>query len=76
MIKQKVFLGNKSKTVTISHAMGAGGNTLHLLIDCFYKGVFIKYGNTWSWVPQGKETDSLTSDEIETLIDLIRISEY
>lgn len=75
MIKQKVFLGNTLKNVTISGAMGAGGDTLQLLLDCYYQGVFIKNNNIWRWVPQNREADSLTSDEIEILIDLIRTNE-
>jgi hypothetical protein len=72
MIKQKIFLGGTIKTVTISAPMGAGGNILQLLVDCYYQGYFIKNGNIWRWVPQYKATDSLTSHEIDILIDLIR----
>lgn len=63
--------GDFNKEVQIDNAFGAGGNTLHLLIDRRYRGIFLKRDSGWAWLPQNAAKDDLTTDDIAILIDLI-----
>lgn len=45
-------IGGSPQDVQIDNAFGAGGNTLHLLIDRRYRGIFLKRDTGWAWLPQ------------------------
>lgn len=63
--------GESKKEIQIDNAFGAGGNTLHLLIDRRYRGIFLKRDTGWAWLPQNVAKDNLSSDDISILIELI-----
>lgn len=72
MIRQKIFLGDTIRTVTISSVIGAGGDTLQLLIDNYYQGSFVKTDGLWRWMPQNRGTQLIPPDDVQILIDLIK----
>jgi len=67
--------GESQKEVQIDNAFGAGGNTLHLLIDRRYRGIFLKRDSGWAWLPQNAAKDDLSTDDIAILIELIEGAE-
>ena len=63
--------GDSEKEVQIDNAFGAGGNTLHLLIDRRYRGIFLKRNSGWAWLPQNAAKDDLSTDDIAILKEMI-----
>lgn len=70
-IRFTAHFGDSKKEVQIDNAFGAGGNTLHLLIDRRYRGIFLKRNSGWAWLPQNAAKDDLTTADIAVLIELI-----
>lgn len=63
--------GDFKKEVQIDNAFGAGGITLHLLIDRRYRGIFLKRNSGWAWRPQNAAKDDLSTDDLAILIEMI-----
>lgn len=67
--------GDYKKEVQIDNAFGAGGNTLHLLIDRRYRGIFLKRDTGWAWLPQNPAKYDLSPADKALFIERIRSAE-